>query len=273
MEEAKVSWYVSLFGSEDELKQLHGFLDSPDCRLAQFKEISTQYYLTACRFSNLTDAKKVCESAKTLLILIRAFAKIECKGDFQSINIGQGKIEVDSKNATSIVRERVDGTDRWVWPTVPTVTASVSPLEASVSGSVKTSGAEPSERDKRLHDYYLNLCNEETNHEVIDALSYFALPTQWYTLYKAYETIKLAVDGHLIKNEDSKKKPSKIIKLKWVNSSKELDDFTYTANHYDADGRHSRLWREQWETTFSGSLITLTEGEDLVRRLLTKWLG
>jgi hypothetical protein len=271
--EGKANWYVSLFGSENEPKQLHDFLDSPNCRLVQFKEISTQCYLTACRFSNLTDPKKVCESAKTLLIMIRAFAKIERKGDFQSINIGQGKSIVDNKNATSIVRERVEGTDRWVWPTVPTVTASVNPLEASVSGSVKTSAAEPSECDKRLHDYYLNLCNEEISYDVIDALFYFALPTQWYTLYKAYETIKLAVDGHLCKDEKSKKKPSKIIKLEWVNSATELDNFTYTANHYDADGRHSRLWREHGKKPFSGSLITLSEGEGLVRRLLTKWLG
>jgi hypothetical protein len=270
MGEGKVNWYVSLFGSENELKQLQNFLDSPNCRLVQFKEISTQCYLTSCRFSNLTDAKKVCESAKTLATMIKAFAKLELGGDFQSINIGQGEIIVDSKNATSIVRERVDGRDAWVFMTVvPTGTASANPVIVTINGVVQTSGAD----EKRLHDYYLNLCNEEINRDVIDALFYFAQPTQWYTLYKAYETIKLAVDGHLHKEEDSKKKPSKIIKLEWVNSSTELDNFTYTANHYDAEGRHSRLWREQWETTYSGSLVTLAEGEDLVRRLLTKWLG
>jgi len=165
--EGKVNWYVSLFGSENELKQLQNFLDSPNCRLVQFKEISTQCYLTSCRFSNLTDAKKVCESAKTLATMIKAFAKLELGGDFQSINIGQGEIIVDSKNATSIVRERVDGRDAWVFMTVvPTGTASANPVIVTINGVVQTSGAD----EKRLHDYYLNLCNEEINRDVIDAL-------------------------------------------------------------------------------------------------------
>jgi hypothetical protein len=160
MEERKVEWFVSLFGRENELRQLHSFLDSPNCHLQQFKDTNKGCYLTACRFSNLTDAKKVCESAKKLLIMIRAFAKIELRGAFLSVNVGQGKIIVDSKNNASIVRARVDGRDVWVYQTVvPNVNASVNQVESSVSGSVNSSGAEPSEREEHLHDYYLNRCD------------------------------------------------------------------------------------------------------------------
>jgi hypothetical protein len=284
MEENKAGWYVSLFGSEDELKQLHGFLDSPNCRLVQFKEKNKGCYLTACRFSNLTDPKKVCESAKKLLTMIRAFAKIELGGDFLSVNVGQGKIIIDSKNNASIIRQRVDGNDNWVYLTVvPNGTASANPVEVTVGGSVITSDAEASEREERPHDYYLNRCDEEIDSTVLfEALFYFAQVTSWYSLYKVFKTIQ------------SKNKISKI--KEWVDGNK-LESFSTSAQYYDAiggakdaylgldGGRHtiSEFQKEMKEAEDKALkkgqknrppplVMHLPEAENLIRNLLKKWL-
>jgi hypothetical protein len=236
MEEDAAGWYVSLFGSENELRQLHDFLGSPNCRLV-LKEKNKGCYLTSCRFSNLTDPKKVFESAKTLLRLIRASAKLELGGDFLSVNVGQGNIKVDSNNAASIIRERVDGCDRWVYMTVvPTATTSVNQVEVSVSGSVKTSDAEfskPSEREERWYDYYLNRCDEEINRDVLDALFYYAEYTSWYSLWKVFETITLDINS----DSDAQAK-RQIDKYGWADEDK-LNAFGYWAQYYDAMDKHA----------------------------------
>jgi len=202
--------------------------------------------------------------------MIKAFAKLELVGDFQSVHIGSGKIVVDTKNVASIIK-RVDGNQSvWMYPTTAEATATGSLTRVNVGGAELV---EHPEREKRIHDDYLNRCHEEIDSNIFDALFYFAQEASWYALYKAYETVKYVVDDHLHKDKDSKKKPSKIIDdYKWATPD-ELNNFTYTANHYDADGRHSRIWLgKRGQDTFSGSLITIAKGEELVRRLLTKWL-
>jgi hypothetical protein len=283
-----VNWCVSLFGSENELKQLRDFLDSPNCRL-EFDKTNKRCYLTACRFSNLTDPKKVCESAKKLLAMIRAFSKIELGGDFLSVNVGQGKIIVDSKNNASIVRERVDGRDVWVYQTVvPTATTSVNRVEVTVSGSVKTSDAEfskPSEREERWYDYYLNRCDEKIDSTVLfEALFYFAQVTSWYSLYKVFKTIQ------------SKNKITKMLEDRWVDKDK-LKRFRTSAQYYDAlggakdaylgldGGRHTlsesqkKMKEEEDEALKKGKryrppppVMHIAEAENLIRNLLKKWL-
>jgi hypothetical protein len=281
MEEGKANWYVSLFGSENELKQLHDFLDSPNCRLVRFKEKNEGCYLTACRFSNLEDPKKVCESAKKLVTMIRAFAKIELGGDFLSVNVGSGKMVVDSKNVASII-QRVDGSES-VWVFVTTVGAIASANPVKVSGAEPS---EPSEREKRLHDDYLNRCDEEIDRTVFDALYYFAQVTSWFSLYKIYELI--AFD---IYDESGNKAKNKMIKDGWVDEGK-LNDFLFSAQYYDVVGgakdaylgsesaRHSwaqylkdlRKPKKSKADNPQDSIMHLPEAENLMRNILEKWL-
>ena len=262
---AQPQWFVSVFGSENELTAMRNFLDSPNCYLEQLD--NKICYLTSCRFSNLEGAKEVCDRAKKLLTMIKAFAKLELVGDYQSVHIGKGKITVYTENVASII-QRVDGSQSaWVYP--PTVGVTVTVLPVRVSGAELV---EPPKREKRLHDDYLNRCDKVNDDNIFDALFYFAQETSWYTLYNAYETVKLVLDGHLHKKKHGKKKPSKILgDYEWATPT-ELHNFTYTANHYGTDGRHSRIWGVKGEDTFSGSIITIAQGEELVRRLMTNWL-
>jgi len=148
--------------------------------------------------------------------MIRAFAKIELGGDLLSVNVGSGKMMVDSKNVASII-QRVDGSESvWVFVTTVGAIASANP--------VKVSGAEPSEsseRGKRLHDDYLNRCDEEIDRKVFDALYHFAQITPWFSLYKVYERITFDIyeESHnMAKNE--------MIKDGWVDEGK-LNDANY----------------------------------------------
>ncbi|MGD0716794.1 MAG: hypothetical protein ABR979_01835 [Halobacteriota archaeon] len=278
MEENKFNAYVRVFGNENELKRLHHFLDSPNCTLGKLKD-AEGCYLTSCRFSNLT-AAEVHESAERLITMIKAFAKLELGGDFQSINIGSGKIVVDNENVAAIIT-RGDG---WqsvalTLPALKGVAASAGSVEVTGNGLVKTSGTEPSERKEHLHGYYLNRCDDEINSNVLDALYYFAQETSFYSLYKIYEIIKRDVDGH--------KDPTKGKLLQWTTFDK-IMDFKDSAHCYDAvrrrglyGGRHARVECEQQKLERiaqgkkirSGSILDLQEAESFIRCLLKKWLN
>ena len=279
MEESTVNTFVGLFGDENELKQLRDFLDSPNCRLEQFKEMDERYYLTACRFSNLADDEKVRESAKKLVIMIRALAKIELGGDFQSINIGRGASVLDTEDITLITKRAEDSQNVSVVP----------PTNVSKSLSVDlvtVDGPEPSEREKRLHDDYLSRCDEEIDRTVFDALYYFAQPTSWFSLYKIYELITFD-----LYDESNNKAPSEMIKERWVDEGK-LSDFLFSAQYYDVvgdakdayfgveSGRHSwaHYLRDLTKRKKSkadnpqDSIMQLTEAENLIRTILEAWL-
>lgn len=269
MADSKAHWFVSIFGSKNELKRLHGFLDSPNCCLQQFKETNEGCYLTSCSFSNLEDAKEVCDSAKKLVTMIKAFAKLELGGDFQSIHIGSGKIVIDTKNTASII-QRVDSSQSvWVYPTAAEAIAS--------AGLPKVSGgelAEPPEREKRVHDDYLNRCNEEIDSNVFDALYYFAEETSFYSLYKAYETIKIDTDNHKLIDQNCK-----MVDEGWVKYDA-LNAFKKSANCYgvlrSAEGkyslRHSPAECRQGKE-YKGAIFNLTQAEDFIKHLLERWLN
>ena len=179
--------FVSFFGNENELTQLRDLFNSPNCRLVP-GTINKGCYLTACRFSNITD-KKVGESARKLVTMIKAFAKIELGGDFQSVNIGRGKIVVNSENATTIIRSLNGNVDGKADINVSGITATAT-FKANVpevisrdkDGNVVID--KPQVPQERLHDYYLNRCDEEIDGNVLDALYYFAQETSFYSLYK-----------------------------------------------------------------------------------------
>jgi len=269
MGEHKVQWFVSLFGSENELKRLHSFLDSANCCLKQLEETDDRYFLTSCRFSNLEDAKEVCDLAKKLVVMIRAFAKLELGGDFQSIHIGSGKIVVDTKNVASIV-QRVDGSQSvWVYPMTVGATATVLPVRVSGAELV-----EPPEREKRIHDDYLNRCDEEIDSNVFDVLYYFAEETTFYSLYKVYETIKIDTDNHQQIDHNCK-----MVDDGWVKYD-DLNAFKKSANCYGVvrspagkySLRHSQAECRQGKV-YKGPIYNLGQAEGFIRHLFERWFS
>jgi len=269
MTQNKPQWFVSIFGSENELTLLRNFLDSPNCCLEQLEDKIC--YLTSCRFSNLKDAEEVRDSAQKLVVMIKAFAKLELVGDFQSVRIGCGKIVVDAKNVVSIIK-RVDGSQSvWAYLTTPGATAAVPPAEARVSGAELV---EPPAREKRIHDDYLNRCDEEIDSNIFDALYYFAEETSFYSLYKAYETIKADTDNHTYIDQNCK-----MVDFCWV-CYDDLNAFKKSANCYGVsrspEGKYS-LRHSQAECRrgkkYKGAIFNLTQAEDFIKHLMEKWLS
>jgi hypothetical protein len=292
IEEGKVSWFVSLFGSENEKELLRDFLDLPNCRLVQAKEKNKGCYLTASRFSNLADDEEVCESAKKLLTMIKAFAKIELGGDFQSINVGgRGKIVVDSENAATIIRSldgNVEG-NADVFTSGITATATFKANVANVVIQDEDDNVVHQEsltRPERWFDHYLNRCDEEIDRVVFDALYHFAQVTSWFSLYEIYEHITFDIC-----DESNNKAKDKMIKDGWVDEGK-LNDFLFSAQYYDVVGgakdaylgsessRHSlaqylkdlRKQKKSKADNPQDNIMHLPEAENLMGHILEKWL-
>lgn len=162
--------------SEIELEYLPTIFDSPDCMVKI--ENDGNYYLTACRFEKLTD-KEITESAKKLITMIAAFAKIELGEDFQGI-------ESDDINIISII-QKTDESAVYVQSDVATASAKwVIP-----HFEVKDGKQVPRERQERWYDFYLNQCDDRIDNTVMfEALSYFAERTTPRTLRLTYEVIR-----------------------------------------------------------------------------------
>ena len=280
MNESQATWFVSLFGSEHEMEQLRGFLELPNCRLVQAK-INKGCYLTSCRFSNLTDSKEVCESAKKLLTMIRAFAKIEVGGDFLSVNVGGRSKVVGSENATTIIRSLDGNVDSKVKADVHVfgITASIT-FKANVPNVViqdkdgNVVNQERLARPERWFDYYLNRCDDDIDSNVFDTLYYFAEETSFYSLYKVYETIKEDTDGHPKIDQNCK-----MVADGWVDY-KDLKAFKESANCYgivrSPEGkyslRHSPAKCRQGKQ-YQGAIFDLSQCLDFIKRLLERWLS
>jgi hypothetical protein len=276
VKQSRVSWYARIFGNESELKKLRDLLDSPECRLLLFKPPNEGCYLTSCSFSKLTDQEAVLESAKKLVTLIRAFAKLELGGDFQSINVGTGKTTVDV-GTTPFLIKCVGGKPDGVFAFCKTAHMSFSANVAKVIVTDKDGNVvqeEPPKREKRVHDDYLNRCDEEIDSNVFDTLYYFAEETSFYSLYKVYETIKEDTDGHPKIDQNCK-----MVADGWVDY-KDLKAFKESANCYgivrSPEGkyslRHSPAKCRQGKQ-YQGAIFDLSQCLDFIKRLLERWLS
>jgi hypothetical protein len=276
VKQSRVSWYVRIFGNESELKKLRDLLDSPECRLLLFKPPNEGCYLASCRFSELTDSNEVLESAKNLVTLITAFAKLELGGDFQSINVGTGKTTVDVDTTPFLIRS-VEGKpdDVFIWG--KTAQASFSANVAKVIATNKDGNVvqvEPQKPQKHIHDDYLNRCDDNIDSNVFDALYYFSEETSFYSLYKAYETIKVDTDGHQYIDQNCK-----MVDDGWVKYD-DLNAFKNSANCYGVvrspEGkyslRHSPAECKQGKQ-YKGVIFDLSQSLDFIKHLLERWLS
>jgi hypothetical protein len=271
MAQSKPQWFVSVFGNEDELTRLHNFLDSPNCYLERLE--NKICYLTSCRFSNFEDFKEdleeVYDLAQKLVAMIKAFAKLEFGGEFQSVHIGSGKIVVESKNVASVI-QRVDGSQSVGVYLIP-VGATATAIQPRVTSAELV---EPPKREKRIHDDYLNRCDEEIDGNIYDALYFFAEETSFYSLYKVYETIKMDTDGHMKMDP----KNCKMVNDCWV-SYIDLKAFRRSANCHGVVRssedkyrlRHSPAYCGQGK--YQGPFFDLAQAECFIKRLLEKWLS
>jgi hypothetical protein len=247
--------------------------DSPECKVT--KE-NGGYWLTACGFENLDD-RQVLESAEKLKIMMAAFAKIELGTDFQSIehdydgDLGDIRERVGDK--TTMSRRGTAKAAKGIWSAGIMTGILGDKNDNDVGDNVVDGNAVQKEREERLHDYYLNRCDNDTDSNVFDALYYFAEDTSFYSLYKAYETIKVDTDGHPYIDHDCK-----MVDEGWVEYD-DLNAFKKSANCYGVvrspEGkyglRHSPAECRQWKQ-YKGAICSLAQAEYFMRHLLEQWL-
>jgi hypothetical protein len=213
----EVSFTLNHQFSDIELPYWLDLFNSPSCKVT---EVRGSYWLAACRFEKLDDIAEVRESARKLITMMAAFAKIELGTDYQSI--GQDEDE----DFTSAIREHVGETTN-VNVFAKTATAYAFGNPAKIVIKDKYGNVLPQPRQERWYDDYLDQCDEKISDEILRVFAYFARQASWYNLYKILELILWDVD----KKSENKAK-EKIINNGWIDERK-LDDFTYAANYYD----------------------------------------
>jgi hypothetical protein len=259
-----------------ELEHSLELFDTATCKVT--REENGEYYLTACRFDKLSEADEVNESATKLTTIMKAIVKVE-----HCINHPE-----NGEGSYSGIFER--GNDEWheyvkvKISNVPNVDVEVlKPIVTAQSfyedGSPMPQHAEdnspPQENEKGQDCWYrwlISPCTDDIDSEVFDAIYYFAEEASFYSLYKAYETIKVDVDG----NKELKK--SKIYDNQWAIED-DVRDFDLSANCYgavrDPTGkytlRHSVTWCRKMVQA-PRSILELEEAESFIRNLMKKWL-
>lgn len=189
-----------------ELEYWPDLFNSPDCNVTKQ---DNEFWLTACRFEKLDAIEDLRESARELITVMMAFAKIELGTMFQHE-------QRDDDKAVTGVREHVgDTTNVNVFP--PTATMYMSALPAKVVIQDEDGNVITQPRQTRWYDYYLDRCDDEINDTIFRVLAYFGRTTTWYNLYKARELILYDIDDKSVN-----KAKDAIIKKGWIDDDKKL---------------------------------------------------
>lgn len=267
----EVSFRLSHQFSDIELAYWLGLFDSPSCKVT---EEDGSYWLAACRFEKLDEIAEVRESARKLITMMTAFAKIELGTDYQSI----GRDE--DEDVTSAIREHVgETTNVTVFAKTATAFAFANPAKVVIQD--KSGNVIPQPRQERWYDDYLDQCDEKISDTILRVLAYFARQASWYNLYKAYELILYDLD----KNEH--KAENWIIEKGWVDddkklSRKKLSDFRLSAQYYDFlaspkgdldESRHSEAhFKSKSKGKQPADIMHKPEAVQLIGNIIKGWL-
>jgi len=225
--------------------------DSPACKVTRKED---GYYLIACRLENL-DNNEVLESAKKLIAMMTAFAKIDLDTEFQSIG------HDDEEDFISSSHEHIDGKNVYrVFPKANT--SSISVCKATAVIQDKDGNIVPKERRERWYDYYLDRCDDWIDNTVVfKTLSYFAEKTTPRTLRLTYETIRNDEGGkdQILNNND------------WATRDK-LSDFTRSINHPDMEGQELHAKKASSNNNCNPKMNLAEARSFLAEILLKPWL-
>jgi hypothetical protein len=253
-----------------ELEYWPDLFNSPDCNVTKQDDA---FWLTACRFEKLGEIDDVRESARKLITIMTAFAKIELGTMFQHE-------QRDDDNVVTAIREHVGNTTNVnVFPGTATAHAFALPAKVVIQDEHGNVITQP--RQARWYDYYLDRCDDKINDTILRVLAYFARTTSWYNLYKAYELILYDIDKNVHKAENW------IIQKGWVDddkklSRKKLSDFGLSAQYYDflvspkGDLDESRHSEAHFQMKFKGKqpadIMHKPEAVQLIGNLIKGWL-
>jgi hypothetical protein len=215
-------WEVS-FGLNHKFSniELARWLDLFNSNYCAVAEESGNYWLSACRFEKLDTLDEVRRSARKLITIMTALAKIELGTDYQSI----GR-DADADTVTG-AREHVgEVTNVTVFPGTASSYGFANPARAVIQD--KDGNVIPQPRKERWYDFYLDRCDGKIDDTILKVMAYFAQRTSWYNLYKAYELILYDID-----KDNEHKAENWIIEKGWVDNELKLPSFRFSAQYYD----------------------------------------
>lgn len=259
-----------LFG-DIELEYWPDLFNSPYCKVTKRDGV---FWLTACRFDKLDEIENVHESARKIITVMIALAKIELGTMFKP------EQRDDDKVVVGIAEHVGESTNINVLPeTVTAATAHAFALSVKVVVKDEHGNVIHQPREKRWYDPYLDQCDDKIDRTVFRVLAYYARLATWYNLYKAYELILYDIN----KKESTAKN---IIKEKgWISDDKthkKLSDFGLSAQYYDflvspeGDLDESRHTEADYKKKYKGkeptAIMHKPEAIQLVGKLIKGWL-
>jgi hypothetical protein len=240
--------------SDTELNYWLKLFDSPACRFT--REEDGGYCLTAERFEKLTDYTEVAESARKLVTMMAAIAKMKSDTDFQR------KEPNNDNQVIGSIREYFGDGDKYNLVVFgETITATCEVCGGTVIIRDKDGNIVPQAPQVDWYDDYLNRCDVWINNPVIfKALDCFAEKTTPRTLRLVYEIVRDDEGGKeaLLKNNN------------WVTRN-ELSAYTRSINHPDMEGEALHVRNPASKNHYIPMKLNETR-KFLAERLLKPWL-
>jgi hypothetical protein len=267
----EVSFRLSRPFGDIELEYWPDLFNSPDCNVTKQ---DGGFWLTACRFEKLDRIDDVRESARKLVTIMKAFAKIELGTMFEHE-------QRDDDNVVTGIREHVgDTTNVNVFPGTATAHAFAFPAKVVIQDEHGNVITQP--RQARWYDFCLDRCDDKINDTILRVLAYFARTSSWYNLYKAYELILYDI------NKNEHKAENWITEKGWVDADKKLSrnklsDFRLSAQYYDFlvspkgdldESRHSPAhFLRKFKGKQPADVMHKPEAVQLIGRIIKGWLN
>jgi hypothetical protein len=234
-------WRVALAGDPFDLEELRAHVTSPHMRVVREGET---YFIESAAFEALSTSDDVFQEAQGHLPLINAAARLDRPS------------YMDATLSGAIIETTAEGAKHHAHVVTDTIR-----LRSKVDAVIVSTGEQPPRPPppppppppgSTAADKWLALAARDP--DAAKALSFWAKPHDWATLYKVWEIIR---DGEEVQNKG------------WA-SGNEITRFTRTANHQEAagdDARHSRLKADP-----PPNPMTLGEADGFIGRLLRTWL-
>jgi len=288
---------VELTGDIFELDSLKWWSAQSKSPLYSVIKEDKKYWLKSPRFDKHTDSASLRRQAEEMLPILQG-AQLVRTVACRTIKIGS-QIKRDKQTTDAVVSLEAPNANMMLWKDDDVyylkerdkVHKSSEPPKFFIDLGFKISElSEKIRKGRAIDDYLHKLEGCVDDPYIYETFSYFVEEPTWLSLWKTYEMIKYDVDGNL-SHEFSKGKCA-ITRNGWVKEPKELESFTYTANHYKAEGdpRHSsaRFLEDEKKPKSNpvqeqrhkerllkfmknNSLMTLSDATQLITRIFRAW--
>ncbi len=285
---------VEVVGDIFELDSLQWWSVQSKSPLYSMVKEDEKYWLKSPRFDADTDSASLRRQAEEMLPIIKG-AQLVRALPCRTIKIGS-QIKRGKQATDAVVQLETPNANVMLWKDKDTYylkhdgkieTASEPPTFFTNLGIKIIELREKIRKGRAIDGYLHKLEGCIDNPYVYETFSYFVEEPTWLSLWKTYEMIKYDVDGNL--NHEFSTGKCAITRNGWA-EKQEVEGFTNTANHYQAEGnpRHSyarfledekkpnpykeQKHKERLEKYMADNpLMTPDVAKELIQRIFRRW--